>query len=84
MGDKNLVTKLLLYTTCTDEKIKLWLFLPGRHSTVADSAQAAVSKLRGTMCLVFVIMVLYNSQIVDLLWYKIVSAKLYFNFINFW
>ncbi|KAM1802692.1 hypothetical protein ACFX12_028754 [Malus domestica] len=29
-----------------DEKIKLWLFLPGRHSTVADSAQAAVSKLR--------------------------------------
>ncbi|KAJ0242394.1 Mediator of RNA polymerase II transcription subunit 13 [Hirschfeldia incana] len=29
-----------------DEKIKLWLFLPGRHSSVTDKAQAAVSKLR--------------------------------------
>ncbi|ONH98989.1 hypothetical protein PRUPE_6G003600 [Prunus persica] len=29
-----------------DEKIKLWLFLPGRHSSYADPAQAAVSKLR--------------------------------------
>lgn len=29
-----------------DEKIKLWLFLPGRHSSVVESAQAAVSKLR--------------------------------------
>nr|XP_011461693.1 PREDICTED: mediator of RNA polymerase II transcription subunit 13 isoform X5 [Fragaria vesca subsp. vesca] len=29
-----------------DEKIKLWLFLPGRYSTVTDSAQVAVSKLR--------------------------------------
>ncbi|XP_062016064.1 mediator of RNA polymerase II transcription subunit 13 isoform X3 [Rosa rugosa] len=29
-----------------DEKIKLWLFLPGRYSTVPDSAQVAVSKLR--------------------------------------
>uniref|UniRef100_A0A1D1ZKE6 Mediator of RNA polymerase II transcription subunit 13 n=1 Tax=Anthurium amnicola TaxID=1678845 RepID=A0A1D1ZKE6_9ARAE len=29
-----------------DEKIKLWLFLPGRHSSVSDSAQAAVSRLR--------------------------------------
>lgn len=28
-----------------DEKIKLWLFLPGRHSSV-EGAQAAVSKLR--------------------------------------
>lgn len=32
-----------------DEKIKLWLFLPGRHSSVVETAQAAVSKLRG-MC----------------------------------
>ncbi|XP_023529870.1 mediator of RNA polymerase II transcription subunit 13 [Cucurbita pepo subsp. pepo] len=29
-----------------DEKIKLWLFLPGRHSSVAETAQAAISKLR--------------------------------------
>ncbi|ONK75293.1 uncharacterized protein A4U43_C03F15350 [Asparagus officinalis] len=29
-----------------DEKIKLWLFLPGRHSSIDESAQAAVSKLR--------------------------------------
>ncbi|KAA0055715.1 mediator of RNA polymerase II transcription subunit 13 [Cucumis melo var. makuwa] len=29
-----------------DEKIKLWLFLPGRHSSVVETAQAAVSKLR--------------------------------------
>lgn len=28
-----------------DEKIKLWLFLPGRHSSV-ETAQAAVSRLR--------------------------------------
>ncbi|KAK9274364.1 hypothetical protein L1049_019178 [Liquidambar formosana] len=30
-----------------DEKIKLWLFLPGSHSSVGETAQAAVSKLRG-------------------------------------
>ncbi|XP_021656630.2 mediator of RNA polymerase II transcription subunit 13 isoform X1 [Hevea brasiliensis] len=29
-----------------DEKIKLWLFLPGRHSSVVEKAQAAVSRLR--------------------------------------
>ncbi|KAL2940682.1 Mediator of RNA polymerase II transcription subunit 13 [Bienertia sinuspersici] len=29
-----------------DEKIKLWLFLPGRHSSVAEAAQAAVARLR--------------------------------------
>ncbi|PKI35350.1 hypothetical protein CRG98_044264 [Punica granatum] len=29
-----------------DEKIKLWLFLPGRHSSIAEAAQASVSKLR--------------------------------------
>ncbi|KAL8108003.1 hypothetical protein AgCh_024431 [Apium graveolens] len=29
-----------------DEKLKLWLFLPGRHSTVVEKAQAAVSRLR--------------------------------------
>ncbi|XP_010257656.1 PREDICTED: mediator of RNA polymerase II transcription subunit 13 [Nelumbo nucifera] len=29
-----------------DEKIKLWLFLPGRHSSVVEHAQAAVSRLR--------------------------------------
>lgn len=29
-----------------DEKIKLWLFLAGRHSSVVESAQAAVSRLR--------------------------------------
>lgn len=29
-----------------DEKIKLWLFLPGRHSSVAETAQMAVSRLR--------------------------------------
>ncbi|GMP28955.1 hypothetical protein CsSME_00004281 [Camellia sinensis var. sinensis] len=29
-----------------DEKLKLWLFLPGRNSSVVESAQAAVSRLR--------------------------------------
>ncbi|KAJ1258087.1 hypothetical protein BS78_10G046800 [Paspalum vaginatum] len=29
-----------------DEKIKLWLFLPGRHSSVSEIAQPAVNKLR--------------------------------------
>ncbi|KAG0487445.1 hypothetical protein HPP92_009540 [Vanilla planifolia] len=29
-----------------DEKIKLWLFLPGRHSSIMDTAQSAVSRLR--------------------------------------
>ncbi|KAL0905396.1 hypothetical protein M5K25_023813 [Dendrobium thyrsiflorum] len=29
-----------------DEKIKLWLFIPGRHSSLMEPAQAAVSKLR--------------------------------------
>ncbi|KRH31605.1 hypothetical protein GLYMA_11G256800v4 [Glycine max] len=29
-----------------DEKIKLWLFLPGRHSSVVETAQTAVSGLR--------------------------------------
>ncbi|KAB1228035.1 Mediator of RNA polymerase II transcription subunit 13 [Morella rubra] len=34
------------HTTFTDEKIKLWLFLPGRHSSVVEAAQIAVSRLR--------------------------------------
>ncbi|KAF3953058.1 hypothetical protein CMV_021455 [Castanea mollissima] len=29
-----------------DEKIKLWLFLPGHHSSVVENAQSAVSRLR--------------------------------------
>ncbi|PIA29244.1 hypothetical protein AQUCO_06100036v1 [Aquilegia coerulea] len=29
-----------------DEKIKLWLFIPGRHSSVLETAQSAVSRLR--------------------------------------
>ncbi|XVE62127.1 hypothetical protein DITRI_Ditri06bG0094000 [Diplodiscus trichospermus] len=29
-----------------DEKIKLWLFIPGRHLSVVESAQSAVSRLR--------------------------------------
>ncbi|XP_039014736.1 LOW QUALITY PROTEIN: mediator of RNA polymerase II transcription subunit 13-like [Hibiscus syriacus] len=29
-----------------DEKIKLWLFIRGRHGSVVDSAQSAVSRLR--------------------------------------
>ncbi|KAL4343391.1 mediator of RNA polymerase II transcription subunit 13 [Arachis ipaensis] len=29
-----------------DEKIKLWLFIPGRHSSVIETAQSAVSGLR--------------------------------------
>ncbi|KAF3791053.1 hypothetical protein EJ110_NYTH15248 [Nymphaea thermarum] len=29
-----------------DEKIKLWLFLPGKHSAIVEAAQPAVSKLR--------------------------------------
>ncbi|WVZ00744.1 hypothetical protein V8G54_026813 [Vigna mungo] len=30
----------------TDEKIKLWLFLPGRHSSVVETAQPFVCRLR--------------------------------------
>ncbi|XP_015878817.2 mediator of RNA polymerase II transcription subunit 13 isoform X3 [Ziziphus jujuba] len=33
-----------------DEKIKLWLFLPGRHSSVVETAQAAVSRLKVVAC----------------------------------
>ncbi|XP_015073469.1 mediator of RNA polymerase II transcription subunit 13 isoform X1 [Solanum pennellii] len=29
-----------------DEKIKLWLFFPGQHSSVVEKAQSAISKLR--------------------------------------
>ncbi|GAV80055.1 LOW QUALITY PROTEIN: Med13_C domain-containing protein, partial [Cephalotus follicularis] len=29
-----------------DDKIKLWLFLPGHHSSVVETAQSAVSRLR--------------------------------------
>ncbi|XP_071701408.1 mediator of RNA polymerase II transcription subunit 13 isoform X2 [Rutidosis leptorrhynchoides] len=29
-----------------DEKIKLWIFIPGRHLSVPDKAKAAISKLR--------------------------------------
>ncbi|KAI4317451.1 hypothetical protein L6164_025318 [Bauhinia variegata] len=29
-----------------DEKLKLWLFLPGRHSSILETAQPAVSRLR--------------------------------------
>ncbi|KAJ8471301.1 hypothetical protein OPV22_025644 [Ensete ventricosum] len=29
-----------------DEKIKLWLFLPGRHSSIVETAHAAISRLR--------------------------------------
>lgn len=29
-----------------DERLKLWLFLPGRHSAVVEKAQSAVSRLR--------------------------------------
>ncbi|XP_010552283.1 PREDICTED: LOW QUALITY PROTEIN: mediator of RNA polymerase II transcription subunit 13-like [Tarenaya hassleriana] len=29
-----------------DEKIKLWLFIPGRHASVTENAQSAISKLR--------------------------------------
>ena len=35
------------FVILTDEKIKLWLFLPGRHSAVPEMAQTAVNKLRG-------------------------------------
>ena len=39
-----------IYTKHADEKIKLWLFLPGRHSSVVETAQSAVSRLRGIIC----------------------------------
>lgn len=41
----------------TDEKIKLWLFLPGRYASVIEFAQAAVSRLRG--------IVLNQDRIID-------------------
>lgn len=44
-------TQSFWYVKCTDEKIKLWLFLPGCHSSVVETAQAALSKLRGTFFL---------------------------------
>lgn len=34
-------------TYCSDDKIKLWLFLPGNHTSVLEKAQPAVSRLRG-------------------------------------
>lgn len=34
-------------TNCSDDKIKLWLFLPGNHTSVLEKAQSAVSRLRG-------------------------------------
>lgn len=37
-----------LFSMHPDDKIKLWLFLPGRHSSVADAAQPALSRLKGT------------------------------------
>ncbi|KAL7090404.1 hypothetical protein ACP275_12G039000 [Erythranthe tilingii] len=33
-----------------DEKIKLWLFIPGQHSSVIEKAQPAVAKLRVLAC----------------------------------
>lgn len=50
---------LLLCNWCTDEKIKLWLFLPGRQSSVPESALATVSRLRGTICFWVFIVILY-------------------------
>lgn len=41
-----------------DEKIKLWLFLPGCHSSVSESAQPAVNKLRGWLWLIFFFIVM--------------------------
>lgn len=32
-----------------DEKIKLWLFIPGRHSSISENAQSIVSRLKGAM-----------------------------------
>jgi mediator of RNA polymerase II transcription subunit 13 len=44
---------IFLKNVLTDEKIKLWLFLPGHHSVVPETAQPAVSKLRGLFWLNF-------------------------------
>jgi len=41
------------FAMLTDEKIKLWLFLPGCHSSVSENAQPAVNKLRGWFWLIF-------------------------------
>lgn len=40
---------LLIASTacCSDDKIKLWLFLPGNHTSVVEKAQPAISRLRG-------------------------------------
>ncbi|GMP28962.1 hypothetical protein CsSME_00004281 [Camellia sinensis var. sinensis] len=45
-----------------DEKLKLWLFLPGRNSSVVESAQAAVSRLRGIFVLIT------SNKIIDFFW----------------
>lgn len=42
------------FTKYADEKIKLWLFVPGRHSSVVDKAKAAVSKLRGKLIILII------------------------------
>lgn len=47
----NIASSLLmqLYMKFTDEKIKLWLFIPGRHSSVVEKAKTAVCHLRGIL-----------------------------------
>lgn len=47
--DHSTANHVCLYECLSDEKIKLWLFLPGRHSSVVEKAQAAVSRLRGSI-----------------------------------
>lgn len=42
--------QIAIHIKNADEKIKLWLFLPGRYSSVVDTAQAAVCRLKGIAC----------------------------------
>lgn len=56
-------SNLIFYLTLfADEKIKLWLFIPGRHLSVPDKAKAAVSKLRGT-CVTLAIIFFSNIAV---------------------
>lgn len=66
-----------------DEKIKLWLFLPGWHSSVSESAHAAVSRLRGTSCWKIFIEFMKSFNFVILLNFCFWCSELYWKFFLF-
>lgn len=73
------------FMRCTDEKIKLWLFLPGRHSSVAEAAQVAVSRLRGILCSQIILWIsfdpaskfLHSVFVIIMLWLYYLTYDIY-------